>query len=174
MTNLQKFTSNLAIVSIKDSTNVLDDITNKSIGVTTTVFDVKGSIISDPYPVEIEYSAEKETATYQNKLYSTPISNPDVQATYPGGTNELIKFLQKNLHTPADIAEDALVQVSVQFVVDFDGNLQHFEIIKDGGAAFNNEVIRVLQMMPKWVPGKKGGTNVPVYYTIPVKFTASE
>ena len=45
--------------------------------------------------------------------------------------------------------------------------------MEDGGEAFNNEVIRVLKKMPKWIPGKTHGENVSVFYTIPVKFVAN-
>jgi len=58
-------------------------------------------------------------------------------------------------------------------VVGYDGKLKSFEIVEDGGATFNKEVIRVLKKMPEWVPGKANGENVSVYYTIPVKFTAA-
>ena len=59
-------------------------------------------------------------------------------------------------------------------MVGFDGKLQGFETIEDGGAAFNKEVIRVLKKMPEWIPGKSNGENVAVYYTIPVKFVPSD
>jgi protein TonB len=172
--NQQKFTSNLTIVPINDSTDKLDDITVKNIGVATVVIDVAGTVIGDPYPIEVEPGTDNELTPKPVLQASTPINNPDVQASYPGGANELLRFLQKNLQSPSEITEDTFVQVSVKFVVGFDGNLQHFEVVKDGGTVFNNEVIRVLKKMPKWIPGKVGGVNVPVYYTIPVKFSATD
>ncbi len=172
--NQQKFTPNLTIVPISDSTDKLDDITSKNIGVATVVIDVAGTIIGDPYPVEVEQGKERELTPQPIMLANAPINNPDVQASYPGGATELLRFLQKNLQPPLEIIEDAFVHVSVKFVVGFDGNLQHFEVVKDGGTVFNNEVIRVLKKMPKWIPGKVGGANVPVYYTIPVKFSATD
>jgi len=44
-------------------------------------------------------------------------------------------------------------------------------VIKSGGIAFDNEVVRVLKKMPLWIPGKSNGENVSVYYVVPVKFT---
>ena len=46
--------------------------------------------------------------------------------------------------------------------------------VLDGGEAFNKEVVRVLKKMPDWIPGKAKGENVPVYYTIPVKFVMTD
>jgi periplasmic protein TonB len=104
----------------------------------------------------------------------TPTDFAEVMPTYPGGMEELRKFLQKNLQNPEDIEEGGMVSVKIKFVVGYDGTLKSFETVEDGGKAFNNEVIRVLKKMKPWNPGKTRGENVSVYYTIPVKFTTSE
>jgi len=89
---------------------------------------------------------------------------------FPGGINALRRFLERNLRNPRDLEDGELISVKVMFVVGYDGKLQRFEVIQDGGKEFNNEVIRVLKQMPAWVPGKSRGQNVSVFYTIPVKF----
>lgn len=96
----------------------------------------------------------------------------DVLPSYPGGMNALIKFLQKNLRTPDEIQDGQIVNVRIKFVVGYNGKLQSFVTVLDGGAAYNNEVVRVLKKMPDWNPGKAQGENVSVYYTIPVKFVS--
>jgi periplasmic protein TonB len=102
-----------------------------------------------------------------------PIYAPEIMPAYPGGMEALRKFLQRNLTNPKEMEEGEEVSVKVQFVVDYDGNLKSFVTVQDGGEAFNKEVIRVLNKMPNWIPGKSNGQNVPVYYTIPVKFIAA-
>ena len=102
-----------------------------------------------------------------------PINNPDVLPVYPGGMDALRKFLEQNLRNPRYMEEGETVTVQVKFVVGFDGKLQSFEIIENGGNEFNDEVLRVLKKMPSWIPGKSKGQNVPVYYIIPVKFIAA-
>jgi periplasmic protein TonB len=103
---------------------------------------------------------------------STPIYSPEVMPAYPGGMEALRKFLQRNLTNPKEMEEGEEVSVKVKFVVDYDGNLKSFVTVQDGGEEFNKEVIRVLNKMPNWIPGKSNGQNVSVYYTIPVKFVA--
>ncbi|MFT3910389.1 MAG: energy transducer TonB [Ferruginibacter sp.] len=98
----------------------------------------------------------------------------EVQPSYPGGIEALRKFLKKNLVTPKDLDPDETVSVTVQFIVGYDGSLKGFKITEDGGAIFNEEVIRVLKKMPEWIPGKAHGENVSVYYSIPVKFMAED
>lgn len=105
---------------------------------------------------------------------TTPVHTAEVMPSYPGGMEALRKFLQRHLQNPGDLEPGMAVAVKIKFVVGYDGKLKSFETIEDGGAAFNEEVIRVLKKMPVWIPGKTQGENVSVYYTIPVKFTAAD
>ena len=71
-----------------------------------------------------------------------------------------------------DVGES--VSEKSKFIVGYNGKLQGFVTMQDGGEEFNKEVVRVLKKMPDWLPGKANGENVSVYYTIPVKFTGAD
>ena len=105
---------------------------------------------------------------------TVPVYSAEFMPSFPGGTAALKKFLERNLHNPRDMEDGEQVSVKMQFVVGYDGKLQSFELMQDGGDVFNKEVLRVLKKMPDWVPGKSNGENVSVYYVIPVKFVAAE
>ncbi len=98
----------------------------------------------------------------------------DIMPSYPGGMDALRKFLELNLENPRDMEEGEVANVKVKFVVEYNGKLQSFVTVQDGGDEFNREVMRVLKKMPKWVPGKAKGQNVSVFYTIPVKFISAD
>jgi len=66
------------------------------------------------------------------------------------------------------------VAVTVRFIVNFNGDLVSFDVMETGGESFDNEVIRVLKKMPRWIPGKTNGEKVSAYFTIPVKFRVSD
>ena len=97
---------------------------------------------------------------------------PDVMPQYPGGLKALLDYLKKNLHAPDDLEDGKVVSVKVKFVVNYNGQLEAFNVLESGGYSFDNEVLRVLRKMPRWIPGKSDGENVAVYYTVPVKFTS--
>lgn len=103
-----------------------------------------------------------------------PLAFAEVMPSFPGGVEALKRFLEKNLNTPSDFNAGEMVSVKVKFVVGIDGKLKSFEVTEDGGAEFNQEVIRVLKKMPDWIPGKTKGENVSVYFTLPVKFMPAE
>lgn len=125
-------------------------------------------------PVNVTGGGEVQKPSLPVIDVTQPIDNPEIEPAYPGGINALTKFLQKNLNNPADMAEGEMVAVNVRFVVGYDGKLQKFTVVKDGGAIFNNEVVRVLKRMPEWIPGKSKGQNVAVYFTIPIKFVPAD
>lgn len=104
--------------------------------------------------------------------HSVPVNSPDVMPQYPGGINELIKFLKRNLHSPRELEEGGEVTVKVRLVVNYGGELTGFTVMESGTEVFDNEVIRVLKKMPRWIPGQKGGESVSAYFVIPVKFTS--
>lgn len=98
----------------------------------------------------------------------------DVLPSYPGGMEALRRFLERNLQNPKEMEEGESVSVKIKFIVGYNGKLQGFVTVQDGGEEFNKEVVRVLKKMPDWFPGKANGENVSVYYTIPVKFTGAD
>ncbi len=96
----------------------------------------------------------------------------EVQPEYPGGYDELRRFLYKNLVYP-DLAKTVNMQgtVYVSFVVEKDGSLTDIKIERGIGGGCDEEVIRVLKMMPRWSPGLQRTKPVRVLFSLPVVFT---
>ena len=90
---------------------------------------------------------------------------------FPGGIQELQKFLSKNIKYPA-IAQENGVQgrVIVQFVITKEGDIVEPKVARGVDPALDAEALRVIQMMPKWKPAKQRGQAVNVKYTVPVVF----
>jgi len=77
----------------------------------------------------------------------SPVDIAEIMPQYPGGIRALLDFLKKNLRSPGNIEGEG-VSVKVKFVVNYDGMRGGFYVIKSGGNAFDNEVLRVLKKMP--------------------------
>lgn len=97
------------------------------------------------------------------------------QSTFPGGTVALYRFINENTHYPEE-ARKAKIEgrVFAQFVVHKDGTLGQKTILKGLGYGCEEEVLRVLDHMPKWNPGKENGRTVNVWYTLPFSFSLSD
>lgn len=95
----------------------------------------------------------------------------DEFAQFPGGTASLIKYLSSNLHYPPVAQENGIQgRVLVKFVVEKDGSISNVQVIKGVDKDLNQEALRVVRAMPKWMPGKKNGVTVKSFYTLPISF----
>lgn len=121
---------------------------------------------------------------------------------FPGGIEELMKFLSLNIKYPVEAHEKGIQgRVIVTFIIEKDGQVSSprisktidakkaneltvvanskelteeqkndIEAEKRGIQALNDEAIRVINVMPKWKPGKQNGKVVRVKYSLPISF----
>ena len=90
---------------------------------------------------------------------------------FPGGLGEAMKFLAKNIKYPVE-AQQAKIEgrVIVRFVVGRDGSVSDVEVMRGVSPELDAEAVRVVSLMPKWIPGKQRGKAVAVKYTMPIMF----
>lgn len=94
--------------------------------------------------------------------------------SFPGGDEELFKYLAKNIKYPPMEKDNGISgTVYLKFVIGPDGNVSGIEVQRGvkGGPNLEQEAIRVVKSMPPWTPGVQNGKKVSVYYNIPIKFT---
>ncbi len=172
--NQKIFLKNIVIVDSNTNIAPIETITETDVIGDTNLNNGK----SGPAIVQLVITGNPETTeTVAPKIDKTkPLDQDavDVLPSYPGGMEALRRFLERNLQNPKDMEEGESVSVKIKFIVGYNGKLQGFVTVQDGGEEFNKEVLRVLKKMPDWLPGKANGENVSVYYTIPVKFTGAD
>jgi TonB family protein len=90
---------------------------------------------------------------------------------FPGGKDELLRFLAKNIVYPTAAQKDNIEgMVVVQFIVGKDGSILSPHIVLGVGGGINEEAMRVINLMPKWKPGFQRGQNVNVQFNLPIRF----
>ena len=100
-------------------------------------------------------------------IYTTVEKMP----TFPGGEFKLYEFLAMNIRYPQRAREDGYSgTVYVRFVVEPDGTITNIEVAKGVGGGCSEEAVRVVKMMPNWIPGEAFGKKVRVTYTLPINF----
>ena len=91
---------------------------------------------------------------------------------FPGGQDELIKFLSVNLQYPTDLnIQNVDGKVVMKFTVHKDGSIGDIAPIESTHDYFTVEAERVIRLMPKWKPGLQYGEPVSVWFRLPIKFT---
>ena len=113
-------------------------------------------------------NAQKTVVSQTNqRVYDEVEQMPE----YPGGMQAMIEFLQTNIKYPEDAVKQKVEgRVMVQFVVETDGSISDVHVAKQVFPSLDAEAIRVVQVMPKWVPGRAKGKVVRVKYNLPIVF----
>jgi TonB family protein len=94
---------------------------------------------------------------------------------FVGGFPALGKYLSQNLTYPAEARDNNVTgTVFVEFIVRADGSIEGAKVLRGPDASLGTEAVRVVQAMPKWVPGQEKGQPVPVRYVLPIKFALSD
>jgi len=97
-----------------------------------------------------------------------PVRNPTDRASFPGGEQVMYKFLRENIKLPHDAKVKGKVRVA--FIVTKNGEICDVRITSKPKKYIDNEVARVIKMMPKWIPGINGGEIIDCYYLLDIKF----
>lgn len=91
--------------------------------------------------------------------------------SFPNGMGALMKWIKDNMKYPVIAAENGVQgRAIVRFIVEKDGSLTDVCIAKSADPSLDKEAIRLVESMPKWIPGKSNGSNVRCKYTIPITF----
>ncbi len=116
---------------------------------------------------QVEFSDDEEKSA-EDEIFVIV----EKRADFPGGQAALRKYLAENIVYPEMALENNLQgTVYVKFVVGKDGNVSLAEIVKGVDPALDNEALRVVKKLPKFIPAEQRGKPVRMWYTLPVKFT---
>ncbi len=108
-------------------------------------------------------------ASYDGRLYD--LGTVEIAPEFPGGQNALAKYLGSSLKYPGEARENNVQgKVYIGFVVEKNGNLTEFKVIKGVGYGCDEEAIRVLKVGPAWKPGMVKGVPVRTSYTQPIVY----
>jgi protein TonB len=90
----------------------------------------------------------------------------EIDPMFPGGVDSMMNFIAKNFVIPGTCVTYSFI-IYVGFIVNTDGSLTDVKILKGSETALDDEAIRVVQLMPKWIPGQVGGVIVRSRFVIP-------
>lgn len=104
-------------------------------------------------------------------IEEVPFSYVEQMPEFPGSEVALNNFLSKNIVYPElELKNKIQGTVFVRFVVLEDGSIGNIDVVKTLGNAFTEEAIRVVKLMPNFIPGTQQGKPVKVYYNLPINF----
>lgn len=103
------------------------------------------------------------------------LTSAEVMPKFDGDINN---YLEQNIkYPPIALANQIEGQVMVQFVIDKDGVIDQSSVVVYGkklGWGLEEEAIRVVSNMPRWIPAKQKGKAVKIRYSLAVPFKVKE
>ncbi len=134
--------------------------------------------LSQEQPEQQEILEKPEKADEEEQpevvdMYNEPVDFRVVEdlPQFPGGASEFMKWLTKNLKYPIS-AQKRMVKgrVVAQFIVNTDGSVSDLELTEHLDISCDQEVLRVLRLMPKWQAGMMNAKPCRTKVSIPIIF----
>lgn len=107
----------------------------------------------------------------ETKLSELIIDMPDKESMFPGGTKEMMKFISENTEYPeAALEAGDQGRVYIEFVVDKKGSIRNVTVLRGVSKELDEEAIRVVSSMPRWIPAEYEDEKVSSKARIPISF----
>lgn len=95
------------------------------------------------------------------------------QPSFPYGEDSLQRFIRSNLKW-TDNQFSGKGYVVISFMVDRRGNILNPVVSKSLVKALDREALRVVKLMPKWIPARKNGKSVSSKLSLPIRFEITD
>lgn len=93
---------------------------------------------------------------------------------YPKGIAAFMRWLEQTVVYPPDCIRRRIEGVvEVAFIVEPNGKIADPRILKSAAAQLDHEALRVIHLMPKWIPAQRNGKPVRAQVTLPIVFELS-
>jgi len=121
------------------------------------------------------FFASGQTETKSIKNDEVIFKVVDKMPEFPGGKEALNDSIKARLHYPEAAVKKKIEGTTVvQFAVMADGTVDKVTVYVSAHPLLDEEAVRVVKSLPKWIPGKKNGKEVNSYYILPVVFLLGE
>lgn len=160
-----RFYSGKVSVSKKDRNGVRIVYLYPSKDYELKLLEEKGCTIAEKKTLEeLENYKTEEKEVDADSVVST-------DALFPGGTNEMKRFLGRNITYPLESMERGEeAKIYVEFIVNKDGKITCAQAVNEAPTLITAESLRVIRKMPHWEPATYEGDVVRAKCRIPINF----
>ncbi|URM38169.1 M56 family metallopeptidase [Flavobacterium anhuiense] len=138
------------------------------VGSVTTVYVLLLFVFNTEVIAQSSINAKNQN-DYKISYDTTSVKEPQ----FPGGIEKFYMFVGQNFKMPTEFAKQKMEgKIFMEFMVEKDGSLSEFKIVKDLGYGVGDEAVRVLKLSPKWIPATENGKPVRVTYNLPITIQA--
>lgn len=122
----------------------------------------------------VDAQSEKDSV---NKTTQQTTQSSEVVITQPefkGGIEKMYEYITNNFQYPDEAARRSIRgKMEVEFTVEKSGDITYVGILKGLDYSIDEEVLRLLKAMPRWIPATKNGEPVRYKVSMPINIRAS-
>lgn len=130
-------------------------------------------VLSIPFRTQA-YKERLEREKYWEENKDFIFDSSEIIPEFKGGHTALMNFIHSTMRYPDSVKKVGVsTRVICQFVIDRMGAVTRIKIVRSGNdPAFDAEVLRVIGLLPRWIPGAdcRGPKFIAVTYTLPIQF----
>jgi len=138
---------------------------------------VAGNTTSAPQSVTAAYEEKAEVVVIspaESTIMADSLSAQIIpSAIFPGGVDSLNRFVIRNFNYPSAYysrnTKGSDNKIISEFTIDESGKVVGPKIIKGINSELDNEALRVISSLPKWLPAIKNGKPISSKYILPIQ-----
>jgi protein TonB len=128
----------------------------------TNLDDLRHGSGGDGGDVVADAVAKPEVYTYVEQMPQLPGG---------GGQAAIVAAIQKAVKYPnIDLRNGVEGRVYASFTVNSKGEVVDLKVVKGLSSTLDEETLRAIKTLPKFIPGKQNGREVNVSFTVPITF----
>ena len=120
---------------------------------------------------ELMISLAENLANDSLQIFSdTVLDIADTDPHFIGGAANMNAFIMHNIYYPTFAKEigEPPSKIYISFVISKTGQVYNVKLRKGDKGPLEKQVLRVVKMMPNWVPAYKDGKPVAINFTLPI------
>ncbi len=95
----------------------------------------------------------------------------EVMPQFEGSTDGLKKWITQNMSYPQEALQNKEEgRVVVSFIIMEDGSVTQPKVTKGISQSLDAEALRLVSLMPKWIPASQEGKPCSIEYSLPIRF----
>ena len=123
-----------------------------------------GTTMDEEVRIQVQADVEEDD---EEKIFVIAENMPE----FPGGDQALFNWISSTVRYPVIAQENGITgRVYLSFVVNKQGGIENVKVTRSVDPSLDKEAIRVINKMPKWIPGKQRGKPVNVSFSVPINF----
>lgn len=128
-----------------------------------------GSTEIDLQPLEAVEGPKEVEGVVDRNVYVSVEQMPELPGG--GGQSAIVAAIQRAVKYPSLALHNGVEgRVYASFTVNAKGDVTDVKIVKGLGSGLDEETLRAIKTLPKFIPGKQNGREVSVSFTVPITY----